>query len=396
MKSGKLKIAFGDNDKDIFQSIENVFKKVTDLIGVDNKKNNYLISLIFFINSDKDSFFDVRNYIIKRAKKTFSNIPAISIIGQPPADGSNILLEAEFVENKEIGTLISYLQIKDGIYCTKIENSNSIEYYFFGLTISNERDSLTDQVKVAFEILDNALISFGLGMDNIVRQWNYVEDIVGFTPIENGLKQNYQVLNNIRHEYYSKYEFSKGFPAATGIGMSSGGFVLDCIAVMEKADLEITPIKNPIQVSAYDYSNKVLIGSKIEKNFPLLSPKFERAKLLKEGNDKYSLLISGTASIQKEESLAKDNAGVQTEITFENIGKLIEYGSKHIMKSDRQIDRTTYNYLRVYIKNIEDFKKVKSICEKHAAGIVPVYLIADICRDELLVEIEGATTFFMR
>jgi enamine deaminase RidA (YjgF/YER057c/UK114 family) len=393
MKRGKLKYSVGHKDKDIFQSIENVFKNVVDL-NDNNKLNIQLISLIFFVNTDNDSFYSVRKYILNKAKETLSTTPAISIIGQPPADGTNIILEVEFIEDINKDTTISYLPIEDGIYCTKVETSKAIEYFIFGLTLSNSESTLTDRVKISFELLDKALISYGLGMHNIIRQWNYVEDIVGFTPIESGLKQNYQVLNNIRHEYYSKYEFSNGFPAATGIGMSTGGFVLDCLAVKEKSDLEITPVKNPIQVSAYDYSEKVLIGSKIEKNFPRLSPKFERAKLYKEGDGKFSLLISGTASIQKEESIAKDDVGRQTEITFENIEKLIEYGSDYLIKSGRKINNATYNYIRVYIKNTDDFFKVKSICEKHIAYVEPVYLIADICRGELLVEIEGVATIY--
>ena len=174
--------------------------------------------------------------------------------------------------------------------------------------------------------------------------------------------------------------------------MSVGGFIIDCIVIIEKSDLKITPVKNPAQVSAYDYSEKVLIGSEIEKNFPLLTPKFERAKLYETGEDQYSMLISGTAAIQAEESLAKEDAGKQAEITFDNIRRLIDYGLEHLKRYGMKVEKTTFNYLRVYIKRNEDFSAVKAICESNIMEIAPVYLIADICRAELLVEIEGVTT----
>lgn len=388
MKREKLQIIAGAGGKDIFQSVDSVYNSYTNLFGKTNKQNIQLISLIFFVNTKGNIFCDVRNYIISKAKEAFSVTSTISIIGQPPADGSDVILEVELIKDIEPDTIITYIPVQDNISYTRIETPQSIEYCIYGITVGDDKLKFEDKVYKSFEILDNVLISIGLGMNNIVRQWNYVEDIVGYTSPEYGSRQNYQILNNIRHEFYSKYNFSKGFPAATGIGMSVGGFVLDCIAVQEKSDLEITPIKNPVQVCAYDYSENVLIGSKSEKSFPRLSPKFERAKLYKtEGN--YSLLISGTAAIHNEVSLAQSDAEKQTEITLDNIDKLIESAAEVIKKTGKEIDKVTYPYLRVYIKNPDDFLKVKNICENHTKPINPVYLIGDICRKELLVEIEG-------
>jgi enamine deaminase RidA (YjgF/YER057c/UK114 family) len=389
MKREKLQIASGSDDKEIFRSINTVFEKVLFLLSNNNKSNKHLVSLTFFVKADKELFYDVRKYIILSAKANLSEVPAVCIIGQPPADGSLVLLEVEFIQNNESSINISYFEIQNDIFCTQIENSEYKELYFYGITIGNEKPTMAEKIQESFQILDNTLSAYGLGMNNIVRQWNYVEDIVGFTSHEEGEKQNYQILNNIRHNYYVKYEFSKGYPAATGIGMSSGGFVLDCIAILEKSDLRITPIKNPSQTSAYNYSKNVLIGSKMEKSFPKLSPKFERAKLYKVLKHRYSLLISGTAAIHNEDSLAIGDAGKQTEITLDNISKLVESASEILNEFGEQIDHISYPYLRVYIKYPEDFRAVEKICKEHKMRISPVYLISDICRKELLVEIEG-------
>ena len=45
--------------------------------------------------------------------------------------------------------------------------------------------------------------------------------------------------------------------------------------------------------------------------------------------------------------------------------------------------------LRVYIKNAADYDEVKATVDELYPQIPAVYTIADVCRDELLVEIEG-------
>lgn len=45
--------------------------------------------------------------------------------------------------------------------------------------------------------------------------------------------------------------------------------------------------------------------------------------------------------------------------------------------------------IRVYLKRPEDLAKCRSICERRFGVVPAVYAVADICRPELLVEIEG-------
>ena len=45
--------------------------------------------------------------------------------------------------------------------------------------------------------------------------------------------------------------------------------------------------------------------------------------------------------------------------------------------------------MRVYIKRREDYAKTKAVCEERLGELPAVYAIADICRPDLLVEIEG-------
>ena len=48
-----------------------------------------------------------------------------------------------------------------------------------------------------------------------------------------------------------------------------------------------------------------------------------------------------------------------------------------------------YGHARVYVKNRRDFAGIKKTFKAHYGNLPVVYIIADICRDDLLVEIEG-------
>jgi hypothetical protein len=48
-----------------------------------------------------------------------------------------------------------------------------------------------------------------------------------------------------------------------------------------------------------------------------------------------------------------------------------------------------FSSIRVYVKIPSDMKKVREICDASFPEVQINYLVADICREALLVEIEG-------
>ena len=87
------------------------------------------------------------------------------------------------------------------------------------------------------------------------------------------------------------------------------------------------------------------------------------------------IFVSGTAAIVGEESVAPDNIGVQTRTTIDNIAALV--GPSRLSN------------LRAYVKRRTDLPAVRDICEAAFGSIPAVYVQADVCRDDLLVELEG-------
>ena len=45
--------------------------------------------------------------------------------------------------------------------------------------------------------------------------------------------------------------------------------------------------------------------------------------------------------------------------------------------------------IRVYVKHPEDYPACRAICERRLPGVPALYLHADVCRPDLLVEIEA-------
>ena len=162
--------------------------------------------------------------------------------------------------------------------------------------------------------------------------------------------------------------------------MAGSGLVASCMALeTRRDDVFLLPLENPQQTPAYAYD---------PKHSPQ-SPKFSRAVALVLG-DYVTTWVSGTASIVDSESRHLGDPEKQTEQTIDNIERLISadnftaHGLKGAGASLRDLAK-----IRVYLKRAEDLAKCRAICERRFGPVPAIYAVADICRPELLVEIEG-------
>ncbi|PCI03265.1 MAG: hypothetical protein COB81_04205 [Flavobacteriaceae bacterium] len=245
--------------------------------------------------------------------------------------------------------------------------------------IGDDKQSINEQSNAVFKTIEGIFSLENMAISSIVRQWNYIPDI---TKMENNF-QHYQQFNDARSLFYEKTSWGKGYPAATGIGTKNAPLLIDVIAM--EGHKEELPLHNSKQIDAHIYSDDVLLGIKEQSLKKRSTPKFERAKLIIE-NSGASVFVSGTAAIMGEESLALDNAGNQTDITIDHIENLV---AKGLSKTYRFRLIPEFESVRAYVKNLSDYTVVRQVCEKRLPGVPVVYVEADICRDELLVEIEA-------
>jgi enamine deaminase RidA (YjgF/YER057c/UK114 family) len=238
----------------------------------------------------------------------------------------------------------------------------------------------------ALQRMEQHLARAGVGFDQVMRTWIYVNQI---TEGPEG-RQRYQELNRARTDFFRDRRLcarNRGpsapatiYPASTGIGTSGRQVVMSCMALdSERPDVFLMPLENPQQTSAYEYAAK----------YSPQSPKFSRAMAVVQGHF-VATLVSGTASIVNARTCYFGDIVRQTEQTIDNIQRLIapENFAQHGLTGAGATLKDIAK-LRVYVKRQEDYEKCREVCERRLPRVPAIYLQADVCRPDLLVEIEA-------
>ncbi len=324
----------------------------------------------------------VRRYILDSAIKALDPVcPAFNMTVHPPVKPWKTAVEAAFVVK---GSCDITNKFYDNLPYLIIESEKGKELWAGGISSFSYPDDTRTAAEKAFDMVVAILDREKMSLNDIVRQWNYIGDILSIKDNY----QNYQIFNEVRSEYYQRYRTVKGFPAATGVGMKHGGVIIDLCALQPGKSVIIKPVDNPNQVNAYEYGQKVLKGLSDKGRTVKHAPQFERGLLL--ANYSHSTLyISGTASIIGQDTVGVEDIEKQTIVTIENIKRLSDPSRISELVSRPHAPGENYGLLRAYVKRQSDFGVVKQICEKFFPQIPVSYIEADICRDDLLIEIEG-------
>lgn len=337
---------------------------------------------IFADLPDFETSNSVRQNIINSVINTFGDLcPAINLTVQPPEKPWKTAVEAVFAAS---GSADIQGKNFNGIPYLILESKTGKELWAGGVSSYMYPGDTRIAAEKAFDIVVDILEREKMSVNDIVRQWNYIGNILA---VRNNY-QNYQIFNEVRSEYYRKYRTAKGYPAATGVGMMHGGVIIDFCALQPRKSVIIKPVDNPNQINAYEYGQQVLKGSADKWKTIKHPPQFERGLLI--SNYSHStLLISGTASIIGQETVSVGDIEKQTIVIIDNISKLTDPDRIGKIISIPSVKEKKYAILRAYIKRQSDFARVRHICERHFPGIPVSYIEADICRDDLLIEIEG-------
>jgi len=350
------------------EQLQNCLQQLSE---INSGKKVFKINFFVDTNSKAD-YLEIQQNIQKKVDEQIHTKILLSVIAQSPLT-RKIIAEVSFYDSLIWKTTF---MLNDGNGAVLFENGNC--KVLIGNVQSNENHDCKLNSTSAFSNLTGILNTFGFPVNSIVRQWNYLEDILGFDSQE----QRYQEFNNARTNVYGSAFEKMGYPAATGIGMKQGGIIIEFVAVLSEICKSVA-INNPSQIAAHKYSENVLAG---EACVLKTTPKFERARYL-ELLEKRLIFISGTASIVGEKTLGVGDAAEQTEVTIRNIEQL--YSKQILEKISAEPLNPKYGHARVYLKDRKDFSVIKRTFKSHFGNLPVVYIIADICRNDLLVEIEG-------
>lgn len=207
----------------------------------------------------------------------------------------------------------------------------------------------------------------------IAKFWNYFPNI----NEGDGDGEKYRQFSIGRAEAFEQAGILAGsVPCGTAVGgLADGKFSI--IALTSKHGLLAT--ENPRQVSAYAYP----------RQYGPRSPRFSRSGCVSARNHKL-FVLSGTAAIVGHESAHPYRARLQIDQTLENLAHLRHaLAARAHVAADLVLDRASA--LRVYLREPGDFDEVapKLIGSLGRGADNVAFLRADICRRELMVEIDG-------
>ena len=214
-----------------------------------------------------------------------------------------------------------------------------------------------EQTTSVFQTIERVLASQGFAFQHLVRTWFYLDGILDW----------YGEFNAARTPFLKTHGALERFmPASTGIGIKNhrgSKMVAGALAIKPKsAAFQVEEACSPLQGSAFAYKSA-----------------FSRAALITRASGRRELLVSGTASIDTTgASVYLGDPEAQTEKTL----RVIEAILQSAQMSWRDVSRAV-----VYFKEPRYapffFERMPEM-----SGFPLVAMHADVCRDDLLFEME--------
>lgn len=210
---------------------------------------------------------------------------------------------------------------------------------------------------------------------HLYRIWNYVPQINAHAQ---GL-ENYRRFCRGRSLAFEEH-FGRGFqhrlPAASAVGTVAGPLAVGFLA----GKVEPRHFENPRQVPAFEYPPE----------YGPRPPSFSRATVAVTEQGR-QIFISGTAAIRGHVTVAADNLNQQLACAGENL-RLI--GETAGAGRDLGASGGWRRSFKIYLRHPADLGRVQTRLEHDLLrpDDTVSYLQADICRTDLLVEIEAVLT----
>lgn len=311
-----------------------------------------------------------------KAHEKLSEIP-VTIIVQPPLGGYAVSALVWYIT--EIPAKKTF-----NTNCMAVELKNGNQWLFIAqdidagkTTIEADETACEKSAERSLTALFNNLEHFGFNFHDLLHTWYYIPQITAYS----NQKERYQIFNKYRKEIFAK-QSDPGhpvafFPASTGIGCDNACVQTSAVAFRSDALISSHAMENGHQVPAYEYPQHESIEP----------PLFSRGMCLR-SKKSAMIFVSGTASILDAKTVCENDIAGQTRQTIKNIHSLlVQNAIKHRLASPGKIGESI-QYATIYIKQEADYPVVKEICRKFFGDIPILFVKADICRSNLLVEIE--------
>ena len=210
------------------------------------------------------------------------------------------------------------------------------------------------------------------GYPGLQRVWNYVPRI---NEDQRGVER-YKRFNIGRARGF-EVRFGEAaerqFSAASAVGTLGDRLIVCFVAGREPG----THLENPRQVSAPRYPS----------DYGPQSPSFARCTVAPADWGR-SVFLSGTGSVVGHETAHQGDPLRQLDEVVTNIDAVLDAAG--IARSGGRLDAVRFDLLKVYVRHRGQFAAIRDAFARRLDPATPViYLLADLCRTDLLVEIEG-------
>ena len=320
--SGKV---FSDASASLFDRMDRFF-------GAEAAEGRHPVFVRFFLSDAQNQMAVLRSML---DAWHLSGTPVISIVEQPPLDGSRIAALVQTASGKKARL-------------------------FHSLRLSEEeaagKDAYAQSRQLFSQYLD-LIRPLGLEMKtHCVRTWIYVRDI----------DSNYAGLVKARNDVFAEEGLSHDthYIASTGIGGATEGrnavVAIDFLTRPDIRESDKTYLKALSHLSpTHDYGVA-----------------FERGVRLSDGQ----IFISGTASIDSRgQVLYEGDVVAQADRLLENISELLQEGGSTLEKVP---------YFVIYLRDISDYPVIEGYMQERFPDVPHVILEARVCRPSWLIEME--------
>ena len=263
-----------------------------------------------------------------------------------------------------------------------LETSLFKEIYLSGISDYKKTNIPAEQARLMFHKAIDILENEDFSAQNIVRTWIYFPRILDWYDEFNKARdlcfKEFGLIANDRKQETGdkkqgdeKSDIKLYLPASTGIQgkrfegeecfMDVFGFIPK--TKDQKTGQKVFIMTNNRQNEAYEYGSSFSRGIKIS------------------GNHGSRFYISGTASINtKGETVYKDDCQGQIVQTLLSIASLLDTENAGL---------DNISIATAYCKNREVYEKAKNIIKSFNPDIPLIYVLADVCRDDLLFEVDA-------
>jgi len=247
----------------------------------------------------------------------------------------------------------------DGNRCGRIFRASGRAYLTLSCILDQQHDDAAGQARAMMEKAESALKKLGANFLSVPRTWMWLKNILAW----------YDEFNRVRTTFFTERGLigagtRQSMPASTGIGLGPANgahCAMDLMAVLEPTDcteyLQITGKQH----SALDYGSAF---SRAARSIMPAGP---------------AVFVSGTASIGADGATTHiGDAQGQINATIENVRAVL---------SEMQCSDDDVVQVIAYCKTVEVEKVFNSL--KGSLAWPWLTVICDICRDDLLFEIEA-------